>query len=125
MDASSITKITLPPYNSNCIPTGQVVVAEDYYVKSARLGDADILDAGVEFKNSVTGQLDVFMSSNGGEVEGVVLNSDDQPAKAATVELNRPVRPLPYQGRRAGRLQTVRMGRHHRWPVRSRIHEVI
>ena len=60
---------------------------EDYYVKSARLGNADILDAGVEFTSSVTGQLDVFMSSNGGEVEGVVLNADDQPTNTATVEL--------------------------------------
>jgi protocatechuate 3,4-dioxygenase beta subunit len=62
-------------------------LSEDYYVKSARLGDTDILDAGVEFTSSVSGRLDVFMSSNGGEVEGVVLNADDQPAKAATVEL--------------------------------------
>jgi hypothetical protein len=45
------------------------------------------MDAGVEFTSSVTGQLDVLMSSNGGEVEGVVLNADDQPAKAAAVEL--------------------------------------
>ena len=49
--------------------------------------DADILDAGVEFTSSPTGQLDVLMSSNGGEVEGVVLNADDQPAKVAAVEL--------------------------------------
>ncbi len=35
----------------------------------------------------MTAQLDVLMSSNGGEVEGVVLNADDQPAKAAAVEL--------------------------------------
>jgi len=45
------------------------------------------MDAGVEFTSSVTAQLDVLMSSNGGEVEGVVLNADDQPAKAAAVEL--------------------------------------
>jgi carboxypeptidase family protein len=70
-------------------------LSEDYYIKSARLGDADVLDAGVEFAGSVTGQLEIVMSGNGGQVEGVVLNAEDQPATAATVEL------VPDAARRA------------------------
>jgi 5-hydroxyisourate hydrolase-like protein (transthyretin family) len=60
---------------------------EDYYVKSARLGDKDILDSGIDGSRGAAGALEVVLSSNGGQVEGVVLNGEDQPATGAAVVL--------------------------------------
>ncbi len=59
---------------------------EGYYVKSARLGDKDVLDSGIDAARGVTGTLEVVLSS-GGQVEGVVLNAEDQPATGAAVVL--------------------------------------
>lgn len=57
---------------------------EGYYVKSARLGDKDVLDSGLDAARGIAGSLEVVLSS-GGQVEGVVLNAKDQPAAGATV----------------------------------------
>ena len=60
--------------------------AEDFYVKSARLGDKDILDSGIDAARGAVGALEVVLS-RGGQVEGVVLNAEDQPATGAAVVL--------------------------------------
>jgi len=60
--------------------------SQDFYVKSASLGDKDVLDSGIDAARGVTGALEVVLSS-GGQVEGVVLNAEDQPATGAAVVL--------------------------------------
>jgi len=61
--------------------------SENYYVKSARLGEKDILDSGIDASRSVSGAFDILLSSSGGQVEGVVLNAGEQPATGAVVVL--------------------------------------
>jgi hypothetical protein len=58
---------------------------EGYYVKSAALGGRDILEAGVTFTPGMTGAIEIVLAGTGGQVEGVVLNADQQPATEATV----------------------------------------
>jgi hypothetical protein len=60
--------------------------ADDYYVRSASLGDKDVLDSGIDAARGAAGALEVVLSS-GGQVEGVVLNAEDQPATGAAVVL--------------------------------------
>jgi hypothetical protein len=59
----------------------------NYYLKSARLGDEEVLESGLDLTHGVSGTLEVVLSSNGGQVEGVVLNANEQPEAAATVVL--------------------------------------
>jgi protocatechuate 3,4-dioxygenase beta subunit len=61
--------------------------SENYYVKSARLGEKDILDSGIDASRGVSGAFDILLSSSGGQVEGVVLNAGEQPATGAAVVL--------------------------------------
>jgi protocatechuate 3,4-dioxygenase beta subunit len=58
---------------------------EDYYIKSAVLADRDGLDSPLDFTESVLGSLEIILSSNGGQIEGVVLNSAEQPFIGAKV----------------------------------------
>jgi protocatechuate 3,4-dioxygenase beta subunit len=62
-------------------------LSDDYYIQSARFGDQDILESGIEIAGGTSGLLEVVLSSNGGQVEGVVLDAGDQPASGATVAL--------------------------------------
>jgi large repetitive protein len=57
-----------------------------YYLKSARLGNQDVLESGLTIAGG-TAKLDLVVSPSGGQVEGVVSDSKQQPAKAATVVL--------------------------------------
>jgi uncharacterized surface anchored protein len=68
---------------------------EDYYVKSARLGDKDLLESGLDGARAGTALLEVAVSSLGGQVEGVVLDAEEQPAAGAAVVL------VPEPARRA------------------------
>ena len=61
--------------------------SENYYVKSARLGEKDILDSGIDASRGFSGAFDILLSSSGGQVEGVVLNAGEQPATGAVVVL--------------------------------------
>jgi hypothetical protein len=69
--------------------------SDDYYVKSARLGDKDELDTGLDFTHGAAGSLDIMLSSNGGQIDGVVLKAGEQPAVGAAVVL------VPDERRRA------------------------
>lgn len=60
---------------------------EDYYVKSALVGSKDVLESGLDFRSGVSGALEVVVSTNGGQIEGVVLNSEEQASSAARVVL--------------------------------------
>jgi len=60
---------------------------DDYYIKSARVGDKDVLESGLDGARAGTGPFEVVVSSLGGQVEGVVLNAEQQPAAGAAVVL--------------------------------------
>jgi hypothetical protein len=68
---------------------------EDYYIKSALVGDKEALDSLLDFTQGASGTLDILLSSNGGQVEGVVLNAAEQPVTGAAVVL------VPDEPRRA------------------------
>jgi protocatechuate 3,4-dioxygenase beta subunit len=70
-------------------------IPEDYYIKSVRLGDKDVLESGLDFPAGAGGALLIVVSSNGGQIEGVVLNADEQTVSAARVVL------VPDESRRA------------------------
>jgi hypothetical protein len=87
-------------FTLNNVATGQYQLqvqgaSEDYYVKSARLGDKDVLDSGIDGSRAASGPLGIVLTSNGGQVEGVVLNAEEQPATGAAVVL------VPESGRRS------------------------
>jgi protocatechuate 3,4-dioxygenase beta subunit len=60
---------------------------DGYYLKSARLGDQEVLESGMDLTHGVSGTLEILMSANGGHIEGVVLNANEQPVSAAMVVL--------------------------------------
>ncbi len=60
---------------------------ENHYLKTARLSDQDVLETGLDLTHGVSGTLEVVLSANGGQVEGVVLNANEQPEAGATVVL--------------------------------------
>jgi hypothetical protein len=57
-----------------------------YYLKSASVNNQDVLEAGLTMAGG-TARLDLLVSPAGGQVEGVVADAKQQPAKAATVVL--------------------------------------
>ncbi len=58
---------------------------DDYYIKSAALDGKDILEAGINFMPGTSGAIEIVLAGTGGQVEGVVLNADQQPATEASV----------------------------------------
>jgi len=58
---------------------------DDYYIKSAAVGGKDILEAGFNFTPGTSGTIEIVLAGTGGQVEGVVLNADQQPATGASV----------------------------------------
>ena len=60
---------------------------EEFYLKSARLGGADVLDSGLTVNYGPSpGILDVVLSSDGGRIDGSVA-SDEKPVAGALVVL--------------------------------------
>jgi hypothetical protein len=68
---------------------------DDCYLKSVRLGDQEVVESGLDLTHGIGGSLEVTLSGNGGQVEGVVLNASDQPETGATVVL------VPDEARRS------------------------
>jgi len=68
------------------------------YVKSIRLGSADILKDGLHMAGPVRDELQIVVSDNAGQLDGVVLDFKRQPFSNATIAL------LPEFNQRAGRL---------------------
>ena len=59
----------------------------EFYLKSARLGGADLLASGMVVNYSMaSATLDVVLSPNGGQVDGSVLDGDGKPVANADVE---------------------------------------
>lgn len=73
------------------LPEGEYRVSiwglpDDFYVKAARLGSDDALDAGVTVAHGKTfGSMEMVISGTGARVEGSVLNEDNLPVSGARV----------------------------------------
>jgi hypothetical protein len=69
---------------------------EDAYLKAARLGNQDVLNAGLDLTNAtvVSGGLELTLSPKGGRADGAVVNAEGQPVIGAQVVL------LPAASRR-------------------------
>jgi len=76
---------------SNVLATHYTVYAngmpETFYIKSVRLGDADALDTTIDLTRGGAGALEIVLSPNGGQVDGSVTDSQQHPARQATVVL--------------------------------------
>ncbi len=63
-------------------------LADDCYLKSARLSGYDVLEEGIKIVAGQTvGNLELVISPQGGHIEGAVVDEDQQPVQAATVVL--------------------------------------
>ncbi len=61
---------------------------DNFYLKSVRLGDADVTEAGIDLSQGVSaGELTVIVSPDGGQVDGTVQNEKSEPAAGTTVVL--------------------------------------
>ena len=60
---------------------------EGYYLKSARFGNVDALQAGLDLSQGESGKLDLEISAAGGRIDGFAGESDDQPSPGARVVL--------------------------------------
>jgi protocatechuate 3,4-dioxygenase beta subunit len=59
----------------------------DFYVKSIRLGERDVLETGFDFTPGTKDVLTLVLNPNGGQIEGSVQNAKDEPAAGAKVTL--------------------------------------
>ena len=63
-------------------------VPDGGYVKSIRLGEADVTDSGLDFTNGVmAGEMTVSVAMTAAQVEGTVQNDKSEPASGVTVVL--------------------------------------
>ena len=60
---------------------------QNVYIKSIRLGTEDALESGLNLTRGAAGPLEILLASNGGQIDGTVLNAQQQPAAGATVVL--------------------------------------
>ncbi len=62
---------------------------DDFYLKSARLGNEDVLEAGLDLSSgeAPSGTLELSFSPDGGRIAGFVNNSKDEPVIGAQVAL--------------------------------------
>jgi len=61
---------------------------KDFYVKSVRLGDQEVLDSGFTVESGgAPGALEVVLSAGAGRLDGLVLGEDDKALPGATVVL--------------------------------------
>lgn len=62
-------------------------VPEDGYVKSIRLGNVDVLDRGLHVDGAPEGLLEIVIGAEAGAIDGVVVNSRQEPLPNRTVVL--------------------------------------
>ncbi len=78
------------PYD--VLPSG---LPGNFYVKSIRLGERDVLETGFDFTPGTKDVLTLVLNPNGGQIEGPVQNAKDEPAAGAKVTL------IPDSGHRS------------------------
>ena len=88
--AFTIQNVTANSYNVSVFG-----LTGNWYLKSARLGDTDVTDTGIDFSQGVTpGELVVTISSDGGQLDGTVQGAKQAPSIGAQVIL------IPESGKR-------------------------
>jgi hypothetical protein len=75
---------------------------EGYYLKSVKVGDEEVLDAGFKIDADAANAISVVLSPDAGAVEAAVLNGKGQPAPEATVVL------VPEDAKRRDQVQFYR-----------------
>ena len=86
------SKVTNGTFTIDAIPPGNYQAWIAYsspipiYVKSVRLGSSDVR-SGFRFETQSNASLEIAVGSNGGMIDGVILNSKGQPVRGATVVL--------------------------------------
>jgi len=58
-----------------------------FYLKSARFGSEEVVDSGLNLIGADAGKLDLLVSPSAAQVDGVVLDAKQQPAKGTLVAL--------------------------------------
>ena len=91
---------------SNISPDSYDLIAFDlpdgYYVKSLKMRDQDVLDAGVNLSRESVGPVSITLARGAGQAEGAVLTTQGQPAPGVTVTL------IPQDERRRDQLRLYR-----------------
>ncbi len=62
-------------------------LGDNLYLKSVRMGDVDGMETGIDLTSGAAGILEILLSPNGGQVDGTVADSNQQPAAGVTVVL--------------------------------------
>jgi hypothetical protein len=70
------------PYD--VLPSG---LPADFYVKSIRVGERDVLETGFDFTPGTKDVLTMVLNPNGGQIEGLAKNAKDEPAAGAKITL--------------------------------------
>lgn len=71
---------------------------EDFYLKSARIGRQEALDAGLDLTDAAPPEpLEIVVSPNGARIDGVVFDKDGEPVSGARVVLVPDNRGLRYR----------------------------
>ena len=60
---------------------------DGYYLKSVRIGDDELKEVGIDATREIGGPLLLTVSSNAGQIEGLVTNAKEQPVPGVTVVL--------------------------------------
>lgn len=68
-------------------PVGVPAVWQNFYVKSMRLGDQDILNGGLRFNRQPEAPLEIVLGGSPGAIQGRVLDERQQPVPSAFVTL--------------------------------------
>src|SRR5581483_7775878 len=75
---------------------------DGYYVKSVRLGNEEVLETGLDLTRAAGAAVTVRLSPGAGQVEGSVMNAQQQPAPGVTVVL------IPNDAKRRERMQNYK-----------------
>jgi hypothetical protein len=62
-----------------------ISLPEDYYVKSVRTANQDVMRSGFTTQGGVSDPLTIVLSSSGGRIDGVVANGKGEPVSGARV----------------------------------------
>jgi hypothetical protein len=60
---------------------------ETAFVRSVRLGNQEMTDAGIDLTGGISGTLQITLSTAGAQVDGVIRGEDEKPVSGATVAL--------------------------------------
>jgi hypothetical protein len=85
LDTDKSTVHNVPPDHYAVKIEGSLL--REFYIKTARAGDTDVLSDGLTVMGPGTIGIDVVMAADGGMAQGVVRDKDQQPVAGATILL--------------------------------------